>query len=399
MQLSKAQKESIKKILDGKKVDIQKMFDYLESHDTVGVDVFGECSLSSRFDMTSLIDGFSQFSKNRVRGFYPVSVETFIRRLPLYYSQGNQGKSLRSWIADLFSYKSGIEGQEEKLVENMYELLEFFYYEEGLSVAEVMWYSYMQLHRDAEKREQGQLSYVIDFDEIEMNRSDIDTVDFLYHWADYLKLCQEVGGGDPFPERFISAYNDVLERTGQRPIIYGFSSKSNYLEIAREGRTVIVKGHFPCDGLGRPIMKWIGIRAENVERATCTCQKSRFGELRIQIKPNSMIYVLEYSNADGSLADPGDKGAICAWEQEYAGPLNMVFNNEALKQARTHAGMTQKEVADAIGASTRTYQKWENGETKPDCQYLLRIMNWLEIGDPQYLITYDSKALDEEGFE
>ena len=397
MRLSKAQKESIQKILDGKKVNIQKMLDYLESHDIVGAEVFGECSLG--FDISSLIDGFNPFLKNKVRGFYPVPVETFIRRLPLYYSQGNQGNSLRSWIADLFCYKGGIEGQEEELVENVYELLEFFYYEKGLSVAEVMRYSYMQLHRDAEKREQGQLSFDIDFDEIEMNRSDIDTVDFLYHWADYLKLCQEVGGGDPFPERFISAYNEMLERTGQRPKIYGFSSKSNDLEIAREGRTVIVKGHFPCDGLGRPIMKWIGIRAENVEKVTCTCQKSRFGELRIQIKPNSMIYVLEYSNADGSLADPGDKGAICAWEQEYAGPLNMVFNNEALKQARTHVGMTQKEVADAIGVSIRTYQKWENGETKPDCQYLLRIMNWLEIEDPQYLITYGSKALDEEGSE
>lgn len=397
MQLSKAQKESIQKILDGKRVDIQKMFDYLESHDIVSVHVFEECNTD--FSLATVLEGVNLFSKNRVRGFYPVPGETFIRRLPLYYDQDNQGRSLRSWIVDLFYHKDGIEGREEELVENVYELLEFFYYEKGLSVGEVMRYSYMQLHRDSTKRDRAWLSIAIDFDEIEMNRSDIETVDFLYQWADYLKLCQEVGGGDPFPERFISAYNDVLERTGQRPIIYGFSSKSNDLDIIRDGRTIAVKGHFPCDGLGRPIMKWIGIRTENVERITCTCEKSRFGELRIQIKPNSMIYVLEYSDADGNLTDPGDKGAICAWEQEYAGPLNMVFNNEALKKARTHAGMTQREVADAIGASIRTYQKWENGETKPDCQYLLRIMNWLEIEDTQYLITYGSKALDEEGFK
>ena len=397
MQLSKAQKENIQKVLDGKRVDIRKMFDYLETHDIVGAEIFEECSVC--FNLTAVFDSIGLFSNNRVRGYYPVPVETFIRRLPLYYYQDDRGKSLRSWITNLFRYKGGIEGKEEELVENVYELLEFFYYEKGLSVAEVMRYSDMQLYRDVEKREPGRLSFDIDIDEIVMNRSNIERVDFLYQWADYLKLCQEVGVGDPFPERFISAYNEMLERTGQRPIIYGFSSKSNDPEISREGRTVIVKGHFPCDGLGRPIMKWIGIRAENVEKVTCTCQKSRFGELRIQIKPSSMIYVLEYSNADGSLADPGDKGAICAWEQEYAGPLNMVFNNEALKQARTHVGMTQKEVADAIGASIRTYQKWENGETKPDCQYLLRIMNWLEIEDPQYLITYGSKALDEEGSE
>ena len=50
--------------------------------------------------------------------------------------------------------------------------------------------------------------------------------------------------------------------------------------------------------------------------------------------------------------------------------------------------MTQKEVADAIGANVRTYQKWESGESVPDGHFLLRLMNWLQIDNVQELIAY-----------
>ena len=74
----------------------------------------------------------------------------------------------------------------------------------------------------------------------------------------------------------------------------------------------------------------------------------------------------------------------------------MVFNHEVLKEYRVYKKMTQKEVADAVGTSVRTYQKWENGETKPDCQFLLRLMNWLEIDDVQYLISEKSIGFNVE---
>ena len=50
--------------------------------------------------------------------------------------------------------------------------------------------------------------------------------------------------------------------------------------------------------------------------------------------------------------------------------------------------MTQNDVAEAIGTSVRTYQKWEGGDTTPDGHNLLRLMNWLEITDVQSLIIY-----------
>lgn len=77
------------------------------------------------------------------------------------------------------------------------------------------------------------------------------------------------------------------------------------------------------------------------------------------------------------------------WVQIYAGPQIMTFNYKLLKKRRTELGYTQQQVADAVEANIRTYQKWENGETKPDGYYLLRILNWLDIPDVNDIITYD----------
>ena len=66
----------------------------------------------------------------------------------------------------------------------------------------------------------------------------------------------------------------------------------------------------------------------------------------------------------------------------------MEFNYKALKEFRVARGFTQKEMADAIGANVRTYQKWEGKNSTPDGHYLLRIMNWLQIDDVQDLIFY-----------
>ena len=67
----------------------------------------------------------------------------------------------------------------------------------------------------------------------------------------------------------------------------------------------------------------------------------------------------------------------------------MEFNFECLKDYREMRKLTQQQLADAIGANVRTYQKWENGTTTPDCQNLIRLINWLDIRDIQELIKYE----------
>ena len=59
----------------------------------------------------------------------------------------------------------------------------------------------------------------------------------------------------------------------------------------------------------------------------------------------------------------------------------MEFDYTILKRNRLKLGLTQKDVAEAVGATLRTYQKWENGETTPDSKFLLRLLNWLDVRD------------------
>ena len=77
------------------------------------------------------------------------------------------------------------------------------------------------------------------------------------------------------------------------------------------------------------------------------------------------------------------------WIQVYAGPQTMDFNYKVIKERRTELGYTQQQVADAVCANVRTYQKWESGETTPDGYYLLKILNWLDIPNINDVITYE----------
>ena len=116
--------------------------------------------------------------------------------------------------------------------------------------------------------------------------------------------------------------------------------------------------------------------------------------MRILLGPKTRIHIREFyeNEDDGTEVDRSSVEFIeepLMWRQIYAGPQTMEFNHNALKQARIEHKLKQSDVALAIGTSVRTYQKWESGETIPDGHNLLRLMNWLNISDPQELIIYD----------
>ena len=45
--------------------------------------------------------------------------------------------------------------------------------------------------------------------------------------------------------------------------------------------------------------------------------------------------------------------------------------SETIISLRKAANETQNDLADALGISNRTVSKWENGESEPDCRYLM----------------------------
>lgn len=130
-------------------------------------------------------------------------------------------------------------------------------------------------------------------------------------------------------------------------------------------------GIFPCDEDGNPIMEWISLRIKNAKNIFCTCEKSKKGILYVQITPETVIDAFD---VQCELENDDD-----CWVRAYTGPMATEFDYEALKNYRNVLGLKQQEVADAIGANVRTYQKWESGETTPDGTNLLRLMNWLNI--------------------
>ena len=59
-----------------------------------------------------------------------------------------------------------------------------------------------------------------------------------------------------------------------------------------------------------------------------------------------------------------------------------------LKQLREAAGMTQKEVASAIGGSYRAIQSWESGKTYPDANKVWELATLFHT-DPNTLLGWN----------
>lgn len=71
---------------------------------------------------------------------------------------------------------------------------------------------------------------------------------------------------------------------------------------------------------------------------------------------------------------------------------NLVFSHGALKKYRKMKRLTQKDVAEAIGVSERTYQKWEQGESTPNATCFMRLLYVLGLFDYPYALAEGGKG-------
>jgi hypothetical protein len=288
-------------------------------------------------------------------GYSPLPVIDFVRRVPFYFYVNDYSNHR---VGNLGLYISGTIEWREKTntpsLESLYQALEYMFYERKLSLEDIFCYITDQTGYGAQTK-------------------------MFFQWNHYLHLCDELKWNDFLPDRFITSYNEALEKSGNPPIIYEIQEIGIGEVYWRTGTQMEFEGNFPCDRNGKPIIKWIGLRVKNAGQIRCSLEKSRRGRLFIDLKPNTTIHVLNCYN---------DKGDDDFWYQIYAGPQTMEFDYEILKFNRKRLKYTQQNVADAIGATVRTYQKWENGETTPDGHYLLRLMNWLDIRNVQDVVRY-----------
>ena len=386
MKLTDEQLLFIDEHIDSTLINKERLIEYLEKHRTIKNDVFGKCAKRGKKnewddeDYCGLLDHPQAFS--------PVTREVFIRRIPFLFhcptfGSGNKHRSGLWHIVPKLD-----KDPDPEALEALYCDLEFMYYKLHIDLESIFNYAIDQVFRHRKKKDiktKGLFPTFPDYSEDEMFGAPGEmTHDELFDmWRHYLRLCDKLGRVDYLPERFLTAYNYVLEEAGYRPVIYRPLVQYGVEYFSRHGSEFVCKGNFPCDVQGRPILRWTNIKVENAKSITFSGAMSRAGTLRIEIQPDTTIHLWGEDNFYDEESEPDD-----AWHQIYAGPLNMEFNYKALKEFRVARGFTQKEVADAIGANVRTYQKWEGKNSTPDGHYLLRIMNWLQIDDVQDLIFY-----------
>lgn len=339
----------IEQYVDERYFDKGKLIKYLNMHTIVGNEIFSYC------DKRVGRDGSTSYSNwlDDKYGYKPLPAADFIRRIPFYFYVNDYSNN---HVGDLHCLISGIirENKDEKALEKLYQSLEYVLYEKKLSLTDIFCYIVDQTHH-------------------------VSDAEMFIQWKHYLQLCDELGSSDYLPTCFITSYNEALEKEGLPPIIYEIGEIGVGEVSWRTGTQIEFEGTFPCDRNGQPIMKWIGLRVKNAKDITCSQDKSSRGRLFVELTPNTTIHALNCYNSK----DDED-----CWYQIYAGPQTMEFDYEIMKISRKRLKYTQQDVADAIGATVRTYQKWENGETTPDGHYLLRLLNWLDIRDIQDVVRY-----------
>lgn len=349
--LNKEQMKIIDEYVEEKYYDKKKLLKYLEMHTIVGNEIFQYCDKRINGEDRAT---YSEFLNDKF-GYQPLSTSKFIKRIPFYfYTVDLETLELENMGYLHYIISASVNTDfEAHDPEKIYQALEYMFYELNLPLNKIFNYW--------------------------INQTGAASNNVFMKWNHYLHLCQKLGDNNYFPERFITAYNTVLEKLNLKPIVYEISDSGFCEAYFRSGNILEFEGVFPCDESGEPILRWIGIRIKNAKKITCVSQKSKKGLLKIEINPDTVIHVLNFYNGN----DDED-----IWYQVYSGPQTMDFDYKMLKERRNKMGYTQQQVADAIETNVRTYQKWESGQTTPDGYFLLRLMNWLDFSDVQMLVSY-----------
>lgn len=318
----------------------EKLDDYLSRHQIVGEEIFpylGEDFLSTAEDFH----------------YNPISKEAFVRRMPFYFykcktKNEKQYQKLQSFINGIYEmYKFTSDVDYWEIAEKLYQALERIHYDFHVSVDSIFSYPFAQMKVN-------------------------ECTSMLFMWDEYLQMAKKLGVIDPMPEKFISAYNSCCESMGKQPKIFEISDQYIGEYISRcDGMVFRMEGTFPCDQSGNLVLRWVGVRIKNANKIWANIDQHCKGYLYVEANPKTAIWGL---NCWGKNDDGSDR-----WYELYIGPQLMEFDFGALQKLRKRAKLTQQQVADAVGSSVRTYQKWESGETNPDSRYLLRLMNVLDI--------------------
>lgn len=377
MKLNAEHINMIDKIVDKDFFDVDVIMNYLENNEIITVDIFKK-SFKGTPDKYALWCTAESLPIEKV--FPDMKRELFLHRFPFFFYIGESEGEKHKYL----SIQAYITNTEEGF-ETLCKKLEYLYYDVRLPLPIIFTYPVLQVvfspKSVAETKAYHETlgRYAIPNKHVTHYIYPRVAFDF---WVHYIQLCRGFGWLDYTPNRLITSYNYALEKAGLEPIIYTPWLNGRY--FYRSDLSFVCEGHFPCDDDGKPIMRWTNIQVKDAQAITFNHEKSRYGTLTIHLSPSTTIHLV-HNMPNSYLMYPDEEPYI---EQIYAGPTKMDFDHEKLKARRIERNLTQLELAEAIGASVRTYQKWESGQTTPDGTNLIRLMNWLEIYDVQELIRY-----------
>ncbi len=394
--------EVIREYVPEKYFDQERLIRYLSLHDMVGVEVF---DYVAKKVFSNSPEGFENVlpvlfkeswsytipqreEENYVKReqFLPETIETFVRRIPFnFYHEGevvrvnSKGEEVLEWkplaITEL-TYAIGdpmstlyYHRKSPLTLEDAYGKLEYLFYDKGYTLEQIFGYP-------------STITWT-------------SPSDMYGDWFDYIDMCIQLGWEELMPEKFYYRYNLAREALGIKPIIFPIMeydceawtrNREQVQFYKRNGNKLEFFGIFPCDENNHPVLRWIAVDIRDAESIECTEVNELECFMRVRLTPKTVIYaqVTDRDEIGNELPDAEPR-----WIQIYAGPQTMSFNYKILKERRRSLGYTQQEVADAVQANIRTYQKWESGETKPDGYYLLRILNWLDVPNLNDAIIYD----------
>lgn len=376
--LTTHQLQLIKDYVNPKYFDQDKLIYYLSNNEYIKHEVFAFVdNRFNEFDKNSRPYYCDRLDLHLLRngkeyGMYRIlHRDQFIKRIPFYFYYAEfesndkinlikgkkknkiTGQYMFGTLRDIVPYDHEL-SMDDVLLEDWWQTLEMMFYEFKIPLEYIFNYK---------KRE--------DFNE----------------WFDYIKLCKEFNYQNYLPQNFTYHYNILLLKAGREPIIYTpdadpYSHADNFYKDAHK---IVFSGNFPRDNEGNPIMEWIGIEVHNAKKIYCKTTgeyenvpsihpyRERFWELSyliIELTPETEIAQL-YPDKE--------------WYYEYRGPALLSIKGEAIKYYRQLNKLTQKEIADSINTSIRTYQKWEAGQAVPDGNALIKLMQVLNVDKPQSL--------------
>lgn len=366
--LTQEQELIIRRNVDSRYFDVDKIIEYLKTHETVGFDIFIKCCKK-------------KVSYSFLKCFKPISRVSFINRLEIYFydiKDNENASDMTRYFAEYVSHAYFNDEEPEYFDEPI------FKEEYDLEPA------YALLDKVITKYEIP-LTKVFGY----LKNYFGDSIDFrkFNQWVNYLELLEEPNEENVFPKNFYYAINTELVRKGQNPRLVLASTESGKPTFDKESKSQYfsITGYFPKDNDGKLIMDWIGVWYENIEEITIEDDPtlvededffffhnfSGEGIIKVRFKVNqdTRIFLLRrIKESDGLYHN--------VWKQVFAGSKVTKFTFGPVMQAREQLKLSQKEVADLADINLRSYQRMEAGESTPDALALINLMTSLEMTNP-----------------